>query len=207
MGTVYLPNYAAPLASDFPTLVQASGAGLTLTDSNNGLRVTQTAQSAGVHAGLALRPVSAGAFSIAAKVSFATSTYYAGFGICIYNSSTGHFTSVVTASDASTPWVWAVQAFSDTSTYSANRVYRTYIPSGGLYYRIDYDGASTINYSIGTSATNYTVVYTESTSAFMGSFDKAGLYMNNGTTGTNSGLVTWYQDTSLSPRKILVNTP
>jgi hypothetical protein len=204
-ATVDLPNYAPPLASDFPITEVAAGITLAISDTKSGMGFKVGASSAGVHLAMALRPTTS-TFAMIGRMRQAAkyqNPWQCGF--CVRNSANGRVVSIGNVSLGSSQVV-EVDRWTSSTTYSAN-VY-SYGTGVGLHmlpnwFRIVGDGTN-ITFYVSGNGSDWTQVWTETIATFIGAVDQIGIFNDNESTSELTGVVDWYEDSTLPARRIAV---
>ena len=205
VGTVTIPNYAAPKTTDFPTIVTASGATLALSTAKAGMGFLATCSaSSGVHLAMALRAVS-GAFTAIGRLKFqgkGGTNFQA--GLCVRNSANSKVVSVARVNLTSNDTV-EVGRWTNETTFSANMVtWGTSTNNEVLedpFWKITSDG-TTLTFFISANGTDWVQLYSEAISAFLGGVDQVGIMLDTESTSPITGVVDWYEDTNLAARVI-----
>lgn len=204
-ATVVIPNYAAPLAADFPTIVVAAGATLALSDSKAGMGFKMTCSgSSGVHLALALRAAS-GAFNMVGRIRYVgkvINPFQAGF--CVRNSANGKVLSIAKVRFG-TGYALEVDRWTSTTAFSANQFTwsnsATHEIGDSPWFKIASDG-TTLTFYISANGTDWAQLYSETIAAFLGGVDQVGLFMDQENASDITGVVDWYEDGTLSARTI-----
>ena len=186
----------APAAADFPTIVQASGLTLTLSDARAGMGFKLVSSGgSGVHVAMAVQSCTT-TFDVLCRIEYEckyTNPLQAGLGV--RNSSNGKIMSIAkvllgTGNALEVDKWTSLTAFSANAASQAASLYSE-IPSR-LWLRIAGNGTN-VTFYYSANGSDWQQLFTETIATFLGSIDQVGLFIDQENSFTMTGCMDWFE--------------